>query len=203
MNTLGLLLNLDDNTPDTVVEIFNRFTSTKRIYSVQQGLYKFGIFSTYFPGNEVPSWFSHKSERRLLTLNVDSLPNVKITGLLICIIYARSSPRIFRFFGDSKYGGLGRDRSSISSSRSFGSRQIPARDRVIDFGKYKGKMLGTLPSKYLKWVTKNLRARDFEEWANLADQVLSDPVYKDRIEWEFAQALLNGDVPVGTQNAVS
>ncbi|KAM3219427.1 hypothetical protein P3L10_023958 [Capsicum annuum] len=64
-------------------------------------------------------------------------------------------------------------------------------------------MLGTLPSKYLKWVTKNLRARDFEEWANLADQVLSDPVYKDRVEWEFAQALLNGDVPVGTQNAVS
>ncbi|PHT60945.1 hypothetical protein T459_35205 [Capsicum annuum] len=94
-------------------------------------------------------------------------------------------------------------RSSISSSRSIGSRQIPARDRVIDFGKYKGKMLGTLPSKYLKWVTKNLRARDFEEWANLADQVLSDPVYKDRVEWEFAQALLNGDVPVGTQNAVS
>ncbi|KAM3377839.1 disease resistance protein RPP2B [Capsicum galapagoense] len=105
MNTLGLLLNLDDNTPDTVVEIFNRFTSTKRIYSVQQGLYEFGIFSTYFPGNEVPSWFSHKTERRLVTLNVDSLPNIKITGLLICIIYARSSPRIFRFFGDSKYGG--------------------------------------------------------------------------------------------------
>ncbi|PHT27779.1 hypothetical protein CQW23_32602 [Capsicum baccatum] len=101
----SLLLNLDDRTLDTVVEIFNRFTSTKRTYSVQQGLNEFGIFSTYFPGNEVPSWFSHKSEQRLLTLNVDSLPNIKITGLLICIIYARSSPRIFRFFGDSKYGG--------------------------------------------------------------------------------------------------
>lgn len=88
---------------------------------------------------------------------------------------------------------------------AIGSRKvIPARDRVIDFGKYKGKMLGTLPSKYLKWVTKNLRARDFEEWAQLADQVLSDPIYKDRIEWEFAQNLLNGDVsPAGTQTAVS
>ncbi|KAL3349937.1 hypothetical protein AABB24_022808 [Solanum stoloniferum] len=88
---------------------------------------------------------------------------------------------------------------------AIGSRKgIPARDRVIDFGKYKGKMLGTLPSKYLKWVTKNLRARDFEEWAQLADQVLSDPIYKDRIEWEFAQNLLNGDVsPAGTQSAVS
>ncbi|KAH0731799.1 hypothetical protein KY289_002987 [Solanum tuberosum] len=88
---------------------------------------------------------------------------------------------------------------------AIGSRKvIPARDQVIDFGKYKGKMLGTLPSKYLKWVTKNLRARDFEEWAQLADQVLSDPIYKDRIEWEFAQNLLNGDVsPAGTQTAVS
>ncbi|XP_015084563.1 uncharacterized protein LOC107028017 [Solanum pennellii] len=95
-------------------------------------------------------------------------------------------------------------RRSITPS-AIGSRKvIPARDRVIDFGKYKGKMLGTLPSKYLKWVTKNLRARDFEEWAQLADQVLSDPIYKDRIEWEFAQNLLNGDVsPARTQSAVS
>lgn len=55
-------------------------------------------------------------------------------------------------------------------------------------------MLGTLPSTYLTWVSKNLRARDFEEWAQLADQVLEDPVYKDRIEWEFAEKVLNGDV---------
>lgn len=55
-------------------------------------------------------------------------------------------------------------------------------------------MLGTLPSNYLKWVSKNLRARDFEEWAKLADDVLEDPVYRDRIEWEFAQKVLNGDV---------
>lgn len=54
-------------------------------------------------------------------------------------------------------------------------------------------MLGTLPSTYLKWVSKNLRARDFEEWANLADQVLQDPIYKDRIEWEFAENVLNGN----------
>ncbi|XP_059285161.1 uncharacterized protein LOC132038524 [Lycium ferocissimum] len=87
-----------------------------------------------------------------------------------------------------------------ATSRPIVSRQIPARDRIIDFGKHKGKMLGTLPSKYLKWVTKNLRARDFEEWAQLADQVLSDPIYNDRIEWEFAQNLLNGDVSPGTKN---
>lgn len=55
-------------------------------------------------------------------------------------------------------------------------------------------MLGTLPSTYLKWVSNNLRARDFEEWAKLADQVLEDPVYKDRLEWELAEKLLKGDV---------
>ncbi|GAB2293063.1 hypothetical protein Dimus_027281 [Dionaea muscipula] len=92
----------------------------------------------------------------------------------------------------------------ITSSRALAIAAIPARDRVIDFGKYKGKMLGTLPSDYLKWisknlragdfkVSKNLRARDFEDWAKLADQVLEDPVYKDRFEWDFAQRILNGD----------
>ncbi|KAK1267493.1 hypothetical protein QJS04_geneDACA000045 [Acorus gramineus] len=75
---------------------------------------------------------------------------------------------------------------------TFTSKPTPARDRVIDFGKHKGQMLGTLPSKYLKWVSKNLRARDFEEWARLADEVLSDPVYKDRVEWESAQRVLDG-----------
>uniref|UniRef100_A0A5B7B4U7 Uncharacterized protein n=1 Tax=Davidia involucrata TaxID=16924 RepID=A0A5B7B4U7_DAVIN len=79
-------------------------------------------------------------------------------------------------------------------SVSVSATTIPARDRVIEFGKHKGKMLGTLPSNYLKWVSKNLRARDFEEWAKLADRVLEDPVYRDRIEWELAEKVLNGDI---------
>lgn len=54
-------------------------------------------------------------------------------------------------------------------------------------------MLGTLSSTYLKWVSKNLRAGDFEHWAKLADQVLQDPVYMDRLEWEFADTALNGN----------
>ncbi|KAI3981187.1 hypothetical protein MKX01_016322 [Papaver californicum] len=83
--------------------------------------------------------------------------------------------------------------SSSSTRRNISISAIPARDKIIDFGKHKGRMLGTLPSKYLKWVSKTLRARDFEEWAQLADQVLVDPVYKDRIEWELAEVLLNGN----------
>ncbi|KAM7525666.1 hypothetical protein LguiA_015568 [Lonicera macranthoides] len=69
---------------------------------------------------------------------------------------------------------------------------IQPRDRVLDFGKHKGKMLGTLPSNYLKWVSNNLRTQDFEHWAKLADQVLEDPIYRDRIEWEYADRLLSG-----------
>ncbi|KAL0414943.1 UNVERIFIED_CONTAM: hypothetical protein Slati_3326200 [Sesamum latifolium] len=82
---------------------------------------------------------------------------------------------------------------------------IPARDRVIDLGKYKGKMLGSLPSNYLKWVSKNLRAGETEEWAKLADEVLRDPVYRDRMEWELAEKILNGNgaSPNFRGNAVS
>ncbi|CAA6655334.1 unnamed protein product [Spirodela intermedia] len=68
----------------------------------------------------------------------------------------------------------------------------PARDRVIDFGKYRGRMLGTLPSSYLNWVSRNLRAGDSLQWALLADEVLSDEVYRDRLEWESAERLLTG-----------
>ncbi|KFK35882.1 hypothetical protein AALP_AA4G049000 [Arabis alpina] len=53
-------------------------------------------------------------------------------------------------------------------------------------------MLGSLPSSYLKWVSKNLRAGDSEYWAKLADEVLEDDVYKDKIEWEFAEEVLHG-----------
>ncbi|TYH48877.1 hypothetical protein ES332_D10G097600v1 [Gossypium tomentosum] len=55
---------------------------------------------------------------------------------------------------------------------------------VIHFGQHNGKMLGTLPSNYL---------RNYEPWAKLADQVLEGPVYKGRIEWEFAENVLSGN----------
>ncbi|XP_057769508.1 uncharacterized protein LOC130989548 [Salvia miltiorrhiza] len=76
---------------------------------------------------------------------------------------------------------------------SLRASATPARDRVIDFGKYKGRMLGSLPSAYLKWVSMNLRAGDTEEWARLADRVLADPVYRDRLEWEAAENILSGN----------
>ncbi|KAB2597312.1 hypothetical protein D8674_000232 [Pyrus ussuriensis x Pyrus communis] len=52
-------------------------------------------------------------------------------------------------------------------------------------------MLGILPLAYLKWVSKNLRARNFKDWVKLSDQVLDDAVYRDLIEWELAENVLN------------
>ncbi|PWA48486.1 hypothetical protein CTI12_AA490370 [Artemisia annua] len=77
-------------------------------------------------------------------------------------------------------------------------KKIPARDIVIDFGKHKGKMLGMLPSDYLKWMSTNPLMNtkgDFDKWGKLAKDVLEDEVYADRIQWELAEKLLTGDQP--------
>jgi hypothetical protein len=92
-----------------------------------------------------------------------------------------------------RYSGVVSFSLNRNSQREIKPKPKPARDRVINFGKYKGNMLGTLPSTYLKWVSKNLRAGEFEDWAKFADEVLVDPIYKDRIEWEFALNLLSGN----------
>ncbi|XP_016438086.2 TMV resistance protein N-like [Nicotiana tabacum] len=95
-------LNLED-IENAEVELFNRLTDTKRKYSVQ-GLYEFGIFSTYFPGSDIPSWFSNKGEESILTLKVDSHTNTKIIGLNICIVYSRSTRHRFQRWGENQFG---------------------------------------------------------------------------------------------------
>ncbi|OEL27581.1 hypothetical protein BAE44_0011402 [Dichanthelium oligosanthes] len=69
----------------------------------------------------------------------------------------------------------------------------PARDRMIEFGKHKGQMLGTLPPSYLRWMVEELDYGDTAPWAGLARDVLADPVYVDRVEWEHAHRFLRGD----------
>lgn len=54
-------------------------------------------------------------------------------------------------------------------------------------------MLGTLPPTYLRWVVAELDYGDTAPWARLAREVLDDPVYVDRAEWEHAHRFLRGD----------
>lgn len=68
----------------------------------------------------------------------------------------------------------------------------PARDTIINFGKYKGKMMGTLPPKYLRWVVENVRGGPAGEWCELAEEVLEDPFYRDRLEWDKVQMAMDG-----------
>lgn len=71
---------------------------------------------------------------------------------------------------------------------------VPARDVVIDFGKFKGSKMGTLPSSYLRWLTREVGQTRFGAWAEYAEEVLKDPYYRDRMEWESIEKLaIRGD----------
>ncbi|XP_031121107.1 TMV resistance protein N-like [Ipomoea triloba] len=91
---------------DAEVELFNGLTETRSKYVVQ-GLYEFGIFSTYFPGSEVPRWFSYKQDvENSVTLKLASYTDTNITGLTISMLYSRcKNPQKFKFFGEGKFGG--------------------------------------------------------------------------------------------------
>ncbi|XP_052205819.1 disease resistance protein RPV1-like isoform X2 [Diospyros lotus] len=56
-----------------------------------QGLHEVGIFSTFFPGGEVPDWFSNKSAGSTVSFTVCSLPNCRFQGLNFCCVYALSN----------------------------------------------------------------------------------------------------------------
>lgn len=81
----------------------------------------------------------------------------------------------------------------VPKKRSIGVFcRSPARDTIINFGKYKGKMMGTLPPKYLRWVVENVRGGPAGEWSEIAEQVLEDPFYRDRLEWDKVQMAMDG-----------
>ncbi|KAL8254296.1 hypothetical protein R6Q59_032517 [Mikania micrantha] len=55
-----------------------------------QMLYEHGIFSTYLEGQDVPKWFTHRSNGSSVTLH-SSRTNGKIRGINLCIVSAISS----------------------------------------------------------------------------------------------------------------
>ncbi|XP_048422831.1 disease resistance protein RUN1-like [Pyrus x bretschneideri] len=57
-------------------------------WSLVQGLYQYGIFSTFFVGNEVPGRFSYKSTKSSISFSVPLLPSShRIRGLNIFATY--------------------------------------------------------------------------------------------------------------------
>ncbi|KAL3843626.1 hypothetical protein ACJIZ3_001029 [Penstemon smallii] len=68
------------------IEFSNNLTCTTRKGPVQ-GLYEFGIFSTFFPGNTVPIGFNKSSIDGYICLTVPPLPKLKRQGLDICVVY--------------------------------------------------------------------------------------------------------------------
>ncbi|KAF3645106.1 putative nucleolar protein 56-like [Capsicum annuum] len=62
---------------------------TKKV--VLQGLYQLGVFSTFLPGERVPSWFSSKFTKESCTSFKVPTCNSRIEGLSFCVVYKRSS----------------------------------------------------------------------------------------------------------------
>ncbi|GMP39608.1 hypothetical protein CsSME_00010374 [Camellia sinensis var. sinensis] len=87
INKLGLF-NLEV-IGEVKVELLNNMALSKRKLPLQ-GLYEFNIFSTFLPGSEVPRWFNNKSTGFSICFNVPLLPNLKIQGLNVCVVYARA-----------------------------------------------------------------------------------------------------------------
>ncbi|KAK4476797.1 hypothetical protein RD792_015957 [Penstemon davidsonii] len=87
------------------VELYNKMSHTKKRLSVQ-GLFEFDILSTYLPGSEVSNSFNYVTKGSLvLSFNISPAPKTKIIGLNICVVYARSSERRFRLWGESSHSG--------------------------------------------------------------------------------------------------
>ncbi|PWA82546.1 toll/interleukin-1 receptor (TIR) domain-containing protein [Artemisia annua] len=59
-----------------------------KIQDLAQMLYEFGIFSTWFPGKEVPKWFGHRSNGSSISFTMpSSSANKRIERINICSVY--------------------------------------------------------------------------------------------------------------------
>ncbi|KAM7518908.1 hypothetical protein LguiB_017870 [Lonicera macranthoides] len=92
-----------------------------------QGLYEFGIFSTFLPKTEAPSWCSQLNKGSSISFTVPLSPNLWIWGLNVCGVYTLSNhqetwflPPIF-----TKISNMTKDLNWIYKPWSLG---IPAED---------------------------------------------------------------------------
>ncbi|RXH87847.1 hypothetical protein DVH24_034747 [Malus domestica] len=94
INLLGLSnLNLNETIMMKIISPFSLSCERSMTHSLQ-GLYEYGIFSTFLPGDyEVPQYgsFSRKSIGPPISFTVPSLPTSRIRGLNFFYVYAKSN----------------------------------------------------------------------------------------------------------------
>lgn len=88
-----------------------------------------------------------------------------------------------------------------------------ARDAPVTFGgwyrdaladKRPPPLLGSLRPKQLQWMIRNFEETEYSDWADMAAEVLKDPVYQDRVEWtEYERRLEKNGAEAALQYAVS
>ncbi|GJP56473.1 hypothetical protein CLOM_g15542 [Closterium sp. NIES-68] len=108
--------------------------------------------------------------------------------------------------------GRGFSARSYFDSNRTGRRPVPPRDTPVTFGSwYKeavadrrpAPLLGSLKPGSLRWMMRQLAdSGDLAEWAELAETVLADPVYRDRLEWcEYERRLHRDGAAAAVQYA--
>ncbi|CAL9006552.1 unnamed protein product, partial [Prunus brigantina] len=86
INLLGLS-NLESMTPIRTCQRFRSKNWMNPDWFPVQGLYEYGIFSTFFAGNEVPGQFSHKSTKSPISFTVPLRDYYR--GLKVFVVYTK------------------------------------------------------------------------------------------------------------------
>nr|GEU80352.1 Toll/interleukin-1 receptor (TIR) domain-containing protein [Tanacetum cinerariifolium] len=77
---------------DSEVDIINLLVDVEPKKHPVKMVYEFGIFSTYFPGKEVPKWFAYRSNRSSISFTMpSSSANKRIQGINICFVHTFSA----------------------------------------------------------------------------------------------------------------
>ncbi|GJT22892.1 hypothetical protein Tco_0892829 [Tanacetum coccineum] len=110
-------------------------------------LYEFGIFSTCFPGKEVPKWLAHRSSESSISFTIpSSSANKRIEGLNICFVHTFSrdilnnyilvevknitKDRSWTYLGYISASGYADDDLVWLSHWMFGNNELEAGDEV-------------------------------------------------------------------------
>ncbi|GJU62054.1 Toll/interleukin-1 receptor domain-containing protein [Tanacetum coccineum] len=100
---------------DSEVEIMNSFVGFESKKLPVQMFYEFGIFSTCFPGKEVPKWFAHRrnGSSSISFTMPSSSANKRIQGINICFVHT------FSVYKHSFFSSLQTKVKNITKDRSW------------------------------------------------------------------------------------